>query len=45
MKTELLKKKEKLFAEGKVSKWGLKDPVKPSSKEEAFAIMLPKETA
>jgi len=42
VKTDLLRKKEKLFVEGKVSKWGIKEQVKPNSKEEAFAIMLPK---
>ena len=44
IKTNLLKKKEKLYAEGKMSKWGLKnkDVPKPQSKDDAFAIMLPK---
>jgi hypothetical protein len=42
MKLNLTKKKEKLYAEGKVSKWGIKESVKPNTKEEAFTVMLPK---
>lgn len=46
-KINLLKKKEKLYSEGKISKWGLKekDVPKPATKDEAFEIMLPKETS
>lgn len=42
-KLNLTKKKEKLYAEGKVDKWGLE--VKPTgklTKEEAMVVMLPK---
>jgi hypothetical protein len=42
---ELLRKKERLYSEGKIQKWGLevKISVKPN-KEEAFSVILPKET-
>ncbi len=41
-KLNLNKKKDKLYLEGKVSKWGIKEQPKPSTKEECYAIMLPK---
>ncbi len=44
-KINLQKKKDKLYSDGKMDKWGLevKLAVKPS-KDEAMKIMLPKET-
>ena len=41
-KLNLNKKKDKLYAEGKVSKWGIKEQNKPNTKEECYAVMLPK---
>jgi hypothetical protein len=45
VKVNLMRKKEKLYAEGKMDKWGLE--IKPEGKlgkEQAYIVMLPKET-
>jgi hypothetical protein len=43
-KNALLRKKEKLFQEGNVSKWELESNINKSNKTEAIAAMLPKES-
>ena len=44
-KNELMKKKQKLFEEGNVAKWNLKESnIDKSNKEEAIKKMLPSET-
>lgn len=47
VRTALLKRKLKLYETNDVSKWGAQAKIteKPKTKEEAFALMLPKETS
>jgi hypothetical protein len=41
----LLRKKERLYSENKMEKWGLEVKISiKNNKEEAFSVMLPKET-